>query len=355
MNTKEQIEKIKNDLEAKTQNLDNMKDLNDLRVEFLGKKGVITNLSSIMKELPLEEKKNFGKTLNELRNYVEETLTTLKEEIETRELNKRLKKESVDVTLPGTKLNVGSIHPLTKIINEVEDLFISMGYDVEEGPEVENDLYNFEMLNLPAGHPARDAQDSFYINEEMLLRSQTSPVQVRTMLKNKEKTPIRIICPGKVYRKDNDDATHSHEFHQIEGLVVDRNISMNHLKGTLEILAKSLFGENKEVRFRPSFFPFTEPSVEVDLTCFKCGGKGCNICKGTGWIEVLGAGMVHPNVLKGCGYDPKIYTGFAFGVGVERIAMLKYEISDIREFYTNNMKFLEQFNVYEGGDTNESK
>ena len=355
MNTKEQIEKIKNDLEAKTQNLDNMKDLNDLRVEFLGKKGVVTNLSSIMKELPLEEKKNFGKTLNELRNYVEETLTTLKEEIETRELNKRLKKESVDITLPGTKLNVGSIHPLTKIINEVEDLFISMGYDVEEGPEVENDLYNFEMLNLPAGHPARDAQDSFYINEEMLLRSQTSPVQVRTMLKNKEKTPIRIICPGKVYRKDNDDATHSHEFHQIEGLVVDRNISMNHLKGTLEILAKSLFGENKEVRFRPSFFPFTEPSVEVDLTCFKCGGKGCNICKGTGWIEVLGAGMVHPNVLKGCGYDPKIYTGFAFGVGVERIAMLKYEISDIREFYTNNMKFLEQFNVYEGGDTNEGK
>lgn len=355
MNTKEQIEKIKNDLEAKTQNLDNMKDLNDLRVEFLGKKGVVTNLSLIMKELPLEEKKDFGKTLNELRNYVEETLTTLKEEIETRELNKRLEKESVDVTLPGTKLNIGSIHPLTKIINEVEDLFISMGYDVEEGPEVENDLYNFEMLNLPAGHPARDAQDSFYINEEMLLRSQTSPVQVRTMLKNKEKTPIRIICPGKVYRKDNDDATHSHEFHQIEGLVVDRNISMNHLKGTLEILAKSLFGENKEVRFRPSFFPFTEPSVEVDLTCFKCGGKGCNICKGTGWIEVLGAGMVHPNVLKGCGYDPKIYTGFAFGVGVERIAMLKYEISDIREFYTNNMKFLEQFNVYEGGDTNESK
>lgn len=355
MNTKEQIEKIKNDLEAKTQNLDNMKDLNDLRVEFLGKKGVVTNLSSIMKELPLEEKKDFGKTLNELRNYVEETLTTLKEEIETRELNKRLEKESVDVTLPGTNLNVGSIHPITKIINEVEDLFISMGYDVEEGPEVENDLYNFEMLNLPAGHPARDAQDSFYINEEMLLRSQTSPVQVRTMLKNKEKSPIRIICPGKVYRKDNDDATHSHEFHQIEGLVVDRNISMNHLKGTLEILAKSLFGENKEVRFRPSFFPFTEPSVEVDLTCFKCGGKGCNMCKGTGWIEVLGAGMVHPNVLKGCGYDPKIYTGFAFGVGVERIAMLKYEISDIREFYTNNMKFLEQFNVYEGGDTNESK
>lgn len=355
MESNKQIESIKKDLETKIKNVKDMKGLNDLRVEYLGKKGIITELSSLMKDLPIEEKKTFGKTLNDLRKIAEEKIEKLKKKLEEEEINSRLESESIDVTLPGTKVNLGSVHPLTKIINEVEDLFISMGYDVAEGLEVENDLYNFEMLNLPAGHPARDAQDSFYINEEILLRSQTSPVQVRTMLKNKEKTPIRIICPGKVYRKDNDDATHSHEFHQIEGLVVDKNISMNHLKGTLETLAKSLFGENKEVRFRPSFFPFTEPSVEVDLTCFKCGGKGCNICKGTGWIEVLGAGMVHPNVLKGCGYDPNIYTGFAFGVGVERIAMLKYEIPDIREFYTNNSKFLEQFNVYEGGSKDESK
>lgn len=355
MEINDQISTIKKELESKIKNVSDIKSLNELRVEYLGKKGIITELSTVMKELSVEEKKTFGKTLNELRKYVEENIETLREKLETLELNKKLESESIDVTLPGTTLHVGTTHPLTKIIEEIEELFISMGYEVAEGPEVENDLYNFEMLNLPAGHPARDAQDSFYINEEMLLRSQTSPVQVRTMLKNKEKTPIRIICPGKVYRKDNDDATHSHEFHQIEGLVVDRNISMNHLKGTLETLAKSLFGENKEVRFRPSYFPFTEPSVEVDLTCFKCEGKGCNICKGTGWIEVLGAGMVHPNVLKGCGYDPNKYTGFAFGVGVERIAMLKYEIPDIREFYTNNIKFLEQFNIYEGGNKNESK
>ena len=351
----EKVEMIKKEVNSKLGNVKSIKDLNDLKVEYLGKKGIVTELSSMMRELSVDEKKEFGKKLNELRKYVEENLENLKIKLEEEALNERLKKESIDVTLPGMKINVGSTHPLTKIIEEIEELFISMGYDVAEGPEVETDLYNFEMLNLPAGHPARDAQDSFYINEEMLLRSQTSPVQVRTMLKNKEKTPIRIICPGKVYRKDNDDATHSHEFHQIEGLVVDRNISMNHLKGTLEIMAKSLFGENQQIRFRPSYFPFTEPSFEVDLTCCKCQGKGGNICKGTGWIEVLGAGMVHPNVLRGCGYDPKVYTGFAFGVGVERIAMLKYGIPDIREFYTNNMKFLEQFNVYEGGDLNESK
>lgn len=355
METDTKIRIIEDELNNKIELINNLKSLNDVRVEFLGKKGKITELSTLMKDLPIEEKKEFGKKLNELRSKVETSFDNLKEKLEVIELNKKLESEEIDITLPGTKINNGNSHPINRIIEEVEDLFISMGYSVEEGPEVENDLYNFEMLNLPKGHPARDSQDSFYINEEILLRSQTSPVQIRTMLKNKEKSPIRIICPGKVYRRDDDDATHSHEFHQIEGLVVDKNISMNHLKGTLEVLAKSLFGENKEVRFRPSYFPFTEPSFEVDLTCFKCNGKGCAMCKGTGWIEVLGAGMVHPNVLKNCGYNPKEYTGFAFGVGVERIAMLKYEISDIRDFYTNDVRFLKQFNSIEGGNNNESK
>ncbi len=351
----EKVETIKKELENSLKKVNDMKSLNDVRVEYLGKKGKVTELSTHMKDLDNNQKKEFGKILNNLRKSVENSLESLKVKIEEEELNKRLEAESIDVTLPGNKLHVGSIHPLNKIIKEVEDLFISMGYDVAEGPEIETDLYNFELLNLPAGHPARDAQDSFYINDELLLRSQTSPVQIRTMLANKEKTPIRIICPGKVYRKDNDDATHSHEFHQIEGLVVDKDISMNHLKGTLEAMAHHLFGEDVQIRFRPSYFPFTEPSFEVDLTCFKCEGKGCSMCKGTGWIEVLGAGMVHPQVLKNCGYDPEKYTGFAFGVGVERIAMLKYEISDIRDFYTNNTKFLEQFNKFESGEENESK
>lgn len=355
MEKNEKTRIIKEELESKLSNIESIKELNDIRVEYLGKKGKITELSSLMKELSVEEKKEFGKNLNLLRKTLESKLDELKVILEEKELNKKLESEKIDITLPSTKIKMGSSHPLNQIIEEIEDLFISMGYDVEEGPEVESDLYNFEMLNIPKGHPARDMQDTFYINEEVLLRSQTSTVQVRTMLKNKEKTPIKIICPGKVYRRDDDDATHSHEFHQIEGLVVDKNISMNHLKGTLEVLAKSLFGENKKVRFRPSYFPFTEPSFEVDLTCFKCEGKGCSMCKGTGWIEVLGAGMVHPNVLTGCGYDPKVYTGFAFGVGVERIAMLKYEVDDIRSFYTNDIRFLEQFNVTKGGVNNESK
>ena len=262
----------------------------------------------------------------------------------------KLRSEAIDITLPSTKIRVGSIHPITKIINEVEDLFVSMGYDVLEGPEVESDLYNFEMLNLPKGHPARDTQDSFYITSDTLLRTQTSPVQVRTMLQNIEKTPIRIICPGKTYRKDNDDATHSHQFTQIEGLVVDKNISMSDLKGTLEIFAKRMFGSSREIRFRPSYFPFTEPSIEVDVSCFNCGGKGCNICKNTGWIEILGAGMVHPNVLNMCGYDSDKFTGFAFGIGPERIAMLKYGITDIRNFYTNDMRFLKEFDKVEKVD-----
>jgi phenylalanyl-tRNA synthetase alpha chain len=281
--------------------------------------------------------------MNEFKTYVEDSISKLKIELENRELEEKLKNEKIDVTLPSTKINVGGVHPITRIINEVEELFISMGYDVVEGPEVESDLYNFEMLNLPKGHPARDTQDSFYITEDTLLRTQTSPVQVRTMLANKEKTPIRIICPGKTYRKDNDDATHSHEFHQIEGLVVDENISMADLKGTLEVFAKKIFGEKREVRFRPSYFPFTEPSIEVDVSCFNCNGKGCNICKGTGWIEILGSGMVHPNVLENCGFDHTKYQGFAFGVGVERVASLKYGVNNMRDYFTNDYRFLKNF------------
>ena len=343
MDTNTKIKNIEEELSNKIESITDLKSLNDLRVEYLGKKGKITELSSLMKDLSIEEKKEFGKSLNELRNKVETTIENLKCKLEEIELNKKLEAEEIDVTLPGTKFSNGVSHPINKIISEVEDLFISMGYSVEEGPEVENDLYNFEMLNLPKGHPARDSQDSFYINEETLLRSQTSPVQVRTMLKNKEKSPIRIICPGKVYRRDDDDATHSHEFHQIEGLVVDKNISMTHLKGTLEILAKSLFGENKEVRFRPSYFPFTEPSFEVDLTCFKCNGHGCAMCKGTGWIEVLGGGVVNNKVLENCGIDSSKYSGLAFGIGIERIAMLKYGINHMGKLFENDIEFLKQF------------
>jgi phenylalanyl-tRNA synthetase alpha chain len=263
-------------------------------------------------------------------------------------INSKLEREAIDVTLPSTKIEIGSAHPLERTVEEIEELFISMGYDIVEGPEVEKDLYNFEMLNLPKGHPARDAQDSFYITDEMLLRSQTSPVQVRTMLANKEKSPIRILCPGKTYRRDNDDATHSHQFAQIEGLVIDKNISLADLKGTFDVLAKKLFGENRATRFRPSFYPFTEPSVEMDVSCFNCGGKGCNICKGTGWITIGGAGVVHPNVLRMSGYDPEKYTGFAFGMGPGRMTMLKYGITDTRILYNNDLRNIKQFDRKSG-------
>ncbi|MBN7453276.1 phenylalanine--tRNA ligase subunit alpha, partial [Mycobacteroides abscessus subsp. abscessus] len=264
------------------------------------------------------------------------------EEVKAIELKEKLKAETLDVTLPGRTLTPGHSHLLQQIIDEMEDLFVGLGYTIAEGPEVETDLYNFEMLNLPKDHPARDMQDSFYITEETLLRTHTSPVQARTMLEANGK-PIRIICPGKVYRRDEDDATHSHQFMQIEGLVVDESISMADLKGTLEVFVKQLFGETREIRLRPSFFPFTEPSVEVDISCFKCGGKGCNVCKGTGWIEILGGGMVHPHVLEMAGYDSSKVSGFAFGIGVERMAMLKHGVDDIRHFYTNDLRFIEQF------------
>ena len=347
---KEKVSKIIEELKSKLEHVNNSMELNDVRVLYLGKKGPIQELSGMMSSLSIEEKKEFGMLLNGLKNEASTLIENAKEKIELLELNSKLENDSIDITLPSTKLNVGGVHPLNKIIDEIEELFISMGYDVVEGPEVEQDLYNFEKLNLPKGHPARDSQDSFYITEEMLLRTQTSPVQARTIEKNTEKGPIRIICPGKVYRRDSDDATHSHQFHQIEGLVIDEGISLSHLKGTLEVFAKKLFGEEREVRFRPSFFPFTEPSIEVDVSCFKCGGNGCSICKNTGWIEILGSGMVHPNVLKASGYDPERYTGFAFGMGPERIAMLKYGINDIRHFYTNDLRFLNDFNRTNGGD-----
>ncbi len=344
---KNQITELREKFNSELLDVKTSDELNDLRINYLGKKSMIQEFSNGLRDLSVEEKKENGRLINDLKREIEESLSELKEKLEVKELYKKLEKDKIDVTLPATKIPVGSIHPLTKVQNDIEELFISMGYDVLDGPEVESDLYNFEMLNLPKGHPARDTQDSFYITEETLLRTQTSPVQVRTMLANTEKTPIRIICPGKTYRKDNDDATHSHQFTQIEGLVVDEGISMAHLKGTLEIFAKKMFGEDREIRFRPSYFPFTEPSIEVDVTCFNCNGKGCPICKGTGWIEILGAGMVHPNVLNMCGYDSTKYSGFAFGLGIERIAMLKYGVNDIRSFYTNDMRFLNQFDKVE--------
>ncbi len=322
----------------------NLKELNDLKVNYLGKNGKITELSKLMKDIPNEEKKDFGILINELReifnNYYEETKNNLEESA----LNEKLASEKIDITLPGISIPVGSPNILEKLIEEVEDPFMSMGYDVVDGPEIEQDHYNFELLNIPKGHPARDAQDTFYIEDEtILLRSQTSPVQVRTMLAAKGEKPIRMICPGKTYRRDDDDATHSHQFMQIEGLIVDQNISLSDLKGTFDVIAKHLFGPDCQTRFRPSYYQFTEPSVETDISCFNCHGKGCNICKQTGWITVSGAGVVHPNVLRNCGYDPEKWTGFAFGFGAERLAMLRYGINDIRTFYMTDLREVKTF------------
>ncbi|HOZ54054.1 MAG TPA: phenylalanine--tRNA ligase subunit alpha [Bacilli bacterium] len=334
---KEEVVKIKE--EFSKEKIKDIKDFEQIKIKYLGKNGFVTRLSSYIKDASLEEKKEYGLILNEIKNYITNAIS---EKIEVLKDNSK-DNNRIDITLPSKKLRRGSKHPVTIVTEEIEDLFVSMGYDVVSGPELESDLYNFEMLNLPKGHPARDTQDSFYINEELLLRTQTSPMQVRTMLANKEKTPLRIICPGKTYRRDNDDGTHSHQFCQVEGLVIDKDVSLADLKGTLEIFAKKLVGENSKLRFRPSFFPFTEPSYEVDVTCFKCGGKGCGFCKNNGWIEVFAAGMVHPNVLKMSGYDPNKYTGFAFGPGLDRITMFKYGIPDIRHLYTNDYRFLKNF------------
>jgi phenylalanyl-tRNA synthetase alpha chain len=325
----------------------NEKELQDVKVKYLGKKGSVSGLMKHMKDLPNEEKPQYGQQVNEVRQAIETEIESRQELLAKEQLEQQLATEKIDVTLPSRKMAIGAKHPLTRTIEEIEDLFLGLGYEIVDGYEVEQDYYNFEALNLPKSHPARDMQDSFYITEEILMRTHTSPVQARTMEKRNGKAPVKIICPGKVYRRDSDDATHSHQFTQIEGLVVDENIKMSDLKGTLELLAKSLFGDEREIRLRPSYFPFTEPSVEVDISCFKCKGKGCNVCKHTGWIEILGSGMVHPNVLEKAGYDSTKYTGFAFGMGPDRIAMLKYGIEDIRHFYTNDVRFLNQFKAVE--------
>lgn len=335
----EEIKKIELELENKIGAINTLEDVNNLRTYYLGKKGVVSALGPMMASLNADEKKECGIKLNDLRNKINESLETLKNNFEIDALNKVLEAESIDVTLPATSINVGVPNILEKLIEEIEELFMSMGYDVVDGPEIEEDRYNFELLNIPKGHPARDAQDTFYIEDEsILLRSQTSPVQARTMLAEDIKKPIRMICPGKTYRRDDDDATHSHQFMQIEGLLIEKNVSLSDLKGTFDIVAKKLFGPDIETRFRPSYYQFTEPSVETDISCFNCHGKGCNICKNTGWITVAGAGIVHPNVLRNCGYDPDIWTGFAFGFGAERLAMLKYGISDIRTFYMTDLR-----------------
>ena len=342
---KEQIKKLKEEISLKLDNVNDLKELNDLKVEYLGKKGAITELSSRMRELSNEEKKEIGVLLNDLRCYVNNLFDELKNKFETELLNKKLESEKIDISLPSTKIKRGSKHPMSLTIEAIEDLFVSMGYDVVSGPELESDEYCFERLNLPKGHPARDMQDSFYITDEYLLRTQTSSVQARYMMSMEEKKPIRIIVPGKTYRRE-DDATHSPQFSQIEGLVIDKkenNVSLADLKGTLEVFARKMLGDNLDLRFRPSYFPFTEPSYEVDVTCFKCGGKGCNLCKQTGWIEVFAAGMVHPNVLKMNGYDPEVYGGFAFGPGWDRITMFRYGIPDIRLMYQNDIRFLSEF------------
>lgn len=341
----ERIETLMNEVKSVFDGIDTKKKLEDLKVLYMGKNGKIVQLNQLIKDVPNEEKREFGMKVNEIKTYFNENYETIFKEIELKEINEKLNSEAIDVTLPGTKIPSGSAHPIERIIESLESLLMSMGYDVVEGPEVEKDLYNFELLNLPKGHPARDAQDTFYVrDEEYLLRSQTSPVQARTMLEYEGSEPIRIICPGKTYRRDEDDATHSHQFTQIEGLLVDKGITLGDLKGTFESIAKMLFGQNRSTRFRPSYYPFTEPSVEMDISCFNCNGKGCNICKGTGWITVGGAGMVNPIVLRNCGYNPEEWNGFAFGFGVERLAMLKYGVSDIRTFYVNNdIRVSEQF------------
>ena len=341
---KEKIEQLKLNANEKIAGITSLKEANELKIELLGKKGPISELYANMRDLSGDDKKEVGMLLNSLKNDISDSIDGIIKKYEEEALNNRLQEEKIDITLPSTKINIGAPNILEKIIEEVEEVFMSMGYDVVDGPEIEEDKYNFEMLNIPKGHPARDAQDTFYIEDEsILLRSQTSPVQVRTMLEAGGNTPIRMICPGKTYRRDEDDATHSHQFMQIEGLLVDKNISLSDLKGTFDLLAKKLFGDDCQTRFRPSYYQFTEPSVETDISCFVCKGKGCSLCKNTGWITVSGAGMVHPNVLRGCGYDPKEWSGFAFGFGAERLAMLKYGINDIRTFYQTDLRESEIF------------
>ena len=337
---KEKLDQIR---EAALKSIDDANDsaLEQIKVRYLGKKGELTAVLRGMGSLSPEERPKIGQLANEIRESIEAAIAKKVQNAQAQALERKLKSEKLDVTVPGTALPAGHIHPLTKVRRDLEDIFIGMGFQVVEGPEVELDYYNFQALNIPENHPARDTQDTFYITDNILLRSQTSPVQVRTM--EKMKPPIRIISPGRVYRSDALDSTHSPLFHQLEGLVVDKGITMGDLKGTLETFAKKMFGEQTRIRFRPHHFPFTEPSAEVDASCFVCGGKGCRLCKGEGWIEILGAGMVHPFVLSNCGIDPEEYSGFAFGLGIERITMISRGIDDIRLFYENDQRFLDQF------------
>lgn len=316
--------------------------LNNIRNEYLSKKGKISVLMSQLGSLPPEDRKEFGKVINDARVAISDCLEKRLAELKAKELEEKLAKETIDISLPGKNNGLGARNPFHIIIDEITEIFLGMGFDVADGPEVEIDHYNFELLNIPKDHPARDMQDTFYINENVLMRTHTSPVQAHAMEAAQGK-PIRIICPGKTYRRDDDDATHSHQFAQVEGLVIDKDINIGHLKSTLELFAKKMFGEKREIRLRSSYFPFTEPSVEVDISCANCGGKGCSMCKGTGYIEILGGGMVHPNVLKMNGYDPEVYSGFAFGIGIDRTAMLRYGIDDVRKLYTNDVRFIRQF------------
>lgn len=346
---KEKLQAVQQQALEQIQSANYLDALNEIRVNTLGKKGVIKEVLSGMRDLSPEERPVVGAFANEVRDTVATAIAKRKKELEKEALQARLADETIDVTLPGTEMSCGGQNILTQIMDEIEDLFIGMGYQVVDGYEVEEDSYNFERMNLPKDHPARDMQDSFYIDDETLLRTHTSPIQARVMEQHDfSKGALRMISPGKVYRRDTDDATHSHQFHQMEGLVVDKGITMADLKGTLEVMLKHMFGDDREIRLRPSYFPFTEPSIEVDISCWNCGGKGCSVCKHTGWIEILGAGMVHPNVLKMSGIDSEVYSGFAFGIGPDRVAMLRYGVNDIRQFYTNDVRFLKQFNHEKG-------
>lgn len=338
---KERLQKIREEAIQKIQSSDNLDKLNEIKVAVLGKKGELTEVLKGMKDVAAEDRPKVGQLVNDTRAAIETKLEEMKKKLSEMERELKLKNEVIDVTLPAKKNNVGHRHPNTIALEELQRIFVGMGYEVVEGPEVEYDYYNFEALNIPANHPAKDEQDTFYINDKIVLRTQTSPVQVREM--EKGKLPIRMIAPGRVFRSDEVDATHSPSFHQVEGLVIDKNITFADLKGTLAQFAKELFGEDTKVKFRPHHFPFTEPSAEMDVSCFKCGGKGCRMCKGSGWIEILGCGMVHPKVLKMSNINPEEYHGFAFGIGLERIALLKYEIDDMRLLYENDTRFLKQF------------
>ena len=334
---------IKEEALQKINDCSSLKELNDIRVLYLGKKGPMQAAMKSMKNMDQAQRAEFGKVSNQVKQEITKAIEDKKVALEEAEMNAKLQNENIDITLPSTALPLGSLHPLSVVKNDLEELFMGMGYQVAEGPEVESDHFNFELMNLPKGHPARDMQDTFYIDENTLMRTHTSPVQAHVMLAAEGKGPIKVICPGKTYRRDDDDATHSHQFMQCEGLVVDKNITMADLKGTLEAFAKKMFGEKRKIRLRPSYFPFTEPSVEVDISCHNCEGKGCPMCKHTGWIEILGAGMVNPKVLEMCGFDSTVYQGFAFGIGIERVAMLRYGIDNIRDFYNDDLRFLNQF------------